>query len=80
MKGKNNTQIIWKGSKEMAESLMLSIGPDDPELFEMEIIHEEGISKLIISINSENLSSIRSTVDDILSCLSAVEASFEIIE
>ena len=30
MNGKNNTQIIWKGTKEMAESLMLSIGPDDP--------------------------------------------------
>ena len=46
----------------------------------MEIIHEEELAKLIISINSENLSTIRSTVDDILSCLSAVEASFERIK
>lgn len=73
----NNTQIIWSGTKEMAESLMLSIGPDDPESFEMEIIQEEDVSKLIISIKSENLSTVRYTVDDILSCLSAVEASFE---
>ena len=80
MNGKNNTQIIWKGSKEMVESLMLSIGPDDPESFVVEIIHEEELAKLIISINSENLSTIRSTVDDILSCLSAVEASFERIK
>ena len=73
----NNTQIIWSGTKEMAESLMLSIGPDDPESFEMEIVQEEDVSKLIISIKSENLSTVRYTVDDILSCLSAVEASFE---
>ena len=73
----NNTQIIWSGTKEMAESLMLSIGPDDPESFEMEIIQEEDVSKLIISIKSENLSTVLYTVDDILSCLSAVEASFE---
>jgi|TARA_B100000287_G_C20631850_1_gene780116 hypothetical protein len=76
----NNTQIIWSGTKEMAESLMLSIGPDDPESFEMEIIQEEDVSKLIISIKSENLSTVRYTVDDILSCLSAVEASFEKIK
>tara|TARA_B100000003_G_scaffold62723_1_gene56108 strand:- start:1058 stop:1297 length:240 start_codon:yes stop_codon:yes gene_type:complete len=76
----NNTQIIWSGTKEMAESLMLSIGPDDPESFEMEIIQEEDVSKLIISIKSENLSTLRYTVDDILSCLSAVEASFEKIK
>lgn len=76
----NNTQIIWSGTKEMAECLMLSIGPDDPESFEMEIIQEEDVSKLIISIKSENLSTVRYTVDDILSCLSAVEASFEKIK
>lgn len=80
MNGENQTQIIWEGSKEMAISLMASIGPDDPESFEMEIIENGENTKLVISVNSDSLSTARSTVDDILSCLSVVEASFEKIE
>ena len=71
--------IVWTGSREVAENLLESIMPDDPESFESEIVESgDGVS-LTILISSSELSELRSTVDDILACLSAVEGSLEVL-
>ena len=63
----------------MAENLLESIMPDDPETFESEIVGSgDGVS-LTILVTSSELSELRATVDDILACLSAVEASLEVL-
>ena len=72
-------RVIWTGSKDVAENLLESIMPDDPESFESEIVvSEDGVS-LTILISSSELSELRATVDDILACLSAVEGSLEVL-
>ena len=72
-------RVVWMGSREMAENLLESIMPDDPESFESEIVvSEDGVS-LTILISSSELSELRATVDDILACLSAVEGSLEVL-
>ena len=72
-------RIVWTGSRDVAENLLESIMPDDPESFESEIVvSEDGVS-LTILISSSELSELRATVDDILACLSAVEGSLEVL-
>tara|TARA_A100000164_G_scaffold241657_1_gene214829 strand:+ start:1670 stop:1918 length:249 start_codon:yes stop_codon:yes gene_type:complete len=72
-------RVVWMGSREVAENLLESIMPDDPESFESEIVvSEDGVS-LTILISSSELSELRATVDDILACLSAVEGSLEVL-
>ena len=72
-------RVVWTGSREVAENLLESIMPDDPESFESEIVvSEDGVS-LTILISSSELSELRATVDDILACLSAVEGSLEVL-
>lgn len=73
------TRLIWTGSREVAENLLRSIAPDDPESFESEIIESgDGVS-LTILVESSELSELRVTIDDILACLSAVEGSLEVL-
>ena len=72
-------RVVWTGSREVAENLLESIMPDDPESFESEIVvSEDGVS-LTILVSSSELSELRATVDDILACLSAVEGSLEVL-
>ena len=72
-------RVVWMGSREVAENLLESIMPDDPESFESEIVvSEDGVS-LTILVSSSELSELRATVDDILACLSAVEGSLEVL-
>ena len=72
-------RVIWTGSRELAENLLESIIPDDPESFESEIVESEDGVSLTILISSSELSELRATVDDILACLSAVEGSLEVL-
>ena len=72
-------RVVWKGSREVAENLLESIMPDDPESFESEIVESEDGVSLTILISSSELSKLRATVDDILACLSAVEGSLEVL-
>ena len=72
-------RVIWTGSRELAENLLESIMPDDPESFESEIVESEDGVSLTILISSSELSELRATVDDILACLSAVEGSLEVL-
>ena len=72
-------RVVWTGSKEVAENLLESIMPDDPESFESEIVESDDGVSLTILISSSELSELRATVDDILACLSAVEGSLEVL-
>lgn len=72
-------RVVWTGSREVAENLLESIIPDDPESFESEIVESEDGVSLTILISSSELSELRATVDDILACLSAVEGSLEVL-
>jgi len=72
-------RVVWTGSREVAENLLESIMPDDPESFESEIVESEDGVNLTILISSSELSELRATVDDILACLSAVEGSLEVL-
>ena len=72
-------RVVWTGSREVAENLLESIMPDDPESFESEIVESEDGVSLTILITSSELSELRATVDDILACLSAVEGSLEVL-
>lgn len=72
-------RVVWTGSREVAENLLESIIPDDPESFESEIVESDDGVSLTILISSSELSELRATVDDILACLSAVEGSLEVL-
>ena len=70
-------RLVWTGPREVAETLLESIRPDDPGFFESEIVEVgEGVSLTIVA-SSSDLSELRATIDDILACLSAVEGSLE---
>ncbi|MBP50573.1 MAG: hypothetical protein CMA68_00610 [Euryarchaeota archaeon] len=70
-------ELVWAGSRERAELLLASIKPDDPGFFQGEIVDVDGASELRIVVSTESLSGVRSTMDDILACLSAVESSLD---
>jgi len=72
-------RVVWTGSRGVAENLLESIMPDDPDSFESEIVESEDGVSLTILISSSELSELRATVDDILACLSAVEGSLEVL-
>ena len=69
--------IIWRGPKKRGEALLAAISPDDPEDFTVELIEEGGLVKLSIAISSDGLGQSRSSVDDILACLSAAESGLD---
>ena len=45
-------RVVWTGSREVAENLLESIMPDDPESFESEIVESEDGVSLTILISS----------------------------
>ena len=73
-------EIVWNGPKWRAELLLSAISPDDPKSFSSEIIDLDVAAELKIKVTSTNLKSIRSTIDDILVCLSAANTSLDVIE
>jgi len=78
--GSTEVEIIWNGPRSRAELLLSAIAPDDPESFSYEIIDLDGSSRLIIRVISNNLNTIRSTIDDILVCLAAANTSLDVVE
>lgn len=73
-------RVEWIGRREMAEALLKSIQPDDPESFKSEIIEIGDNVRLSIVVSSAELGQMRATMDDILACLSAVEGSLGVLE
>tara|TARA_B100000676_G_scaffold277303_1_gene298865 strand:- start:364 stop:606 length:243 start_codon:yes stop_codon:yes gene_type:complete len=68
-------RVDWIGDKDMAEALLKSIQPDDPDSFKSEITEIDIGVRLSIFVSSSDLGQMRATIDDILACLSAVEGS-----
>tara|TARA_B100001113_G_scaffold218891_3_gene179543 strand:- start:3730 stop:3972 length:243 start_codon:yes stop_codon:yes gene_type:complete len=73
-------RVEWIGRRDMAEALLKSIQPDDPESFKSEIIEIGDNVRLSIVVSSAELGQMRATMDDILACLSAVEGSLGVLE
>ena len=73
-------RVEWIGRRDMAEALLKSIQPDDPESFKSEIIEMGDNVRLSIVVSSAELGQMRATMDDILACLSAVEGSLVVLE
>ncbi len=73
-------EIVWKGTKTHAELLLSSVLPDDPEAFFAEVCENEEGAELRIKVISDNLKSMRVTIDDLLVCLAAADLSFNAIK
>ena len=73
-------RVEWIGRRDMAEALLKSIQPDDPESFKSEIVEIGDNVRLSIVVSSAELGQMRATMDDILACLSAVEGSLGVLE
>jgi len=73
-------RVEWIGRRDMAEALLKSIQPDDPESFKSEIVDIGDNVRLSIVVSSAELGQMRATMDDILACLSAVEGSLGVLE
>jgi len=68
--------LTWFGNSSQLEVLKSSIEIDDADSFEIVIKDNQ----MEIHVSSPSLRSLRSTVDDILACLSAAEATLNEIE
>ncbi len=78
--GGTEAEIVWMGDRGRAEALMAAIIPDDPDVFEASLSDGDGEVKLRIIVRSGPLGKTRSTVDDILACLAAVEAGLDAVD
>jgi hypothetical protein len=71
----------WVGTRERAQALLSAIEVDDPEMFTAEITDgQEGEAVLTITVTADSISSLQSTMDDLLACLSAAEVSLDAIQ
>lgn len=76
---KVSTTLVWSGSKSRAEALLAGISADDPHTFNAEIIEVNNIWELRILVVGKSLGNVRSTVDDLLACLGAIESTLNAI-
>tara|TARA_B100000965_G_scaffold392926_1_gene403066 strand:- start:2565 stop:2807 length:243 start_codon:yes stop_codon:yes gene_type:complete len=70
-----STTLIINGSRSHIEALLAGISADDPDTFEAKIIENKNNYQLKILVSGENLATVRSTVDDLLACLGAIEST-----
>tara|TARA_B100000405_G_scaffold268166_1_gene206273 strand:+ start:607 stop:894 length:288 start_codon:yes stop_codon:yes gene_type:complete len=71
--------LVLRGdSIERLATLKASISVDDPDAFSIEMKPEE--LELHIIVQSDNMRTLRNTMDDILACITAIEATLEHIE
>ena len=75
--GKVTASILWTGSKERGEALLAAIRPDDPDDFTAELLDFNDHVELRIGVTADGLGQSRSSVDDILACLSAAESGLD---
>ncbi|HIG20223.1 MAG: hypothetical protein CXT67_07395 [Methanobacteriota archaeon] len=71
----NNVVVTWSGSKEDAQALLQAISPDDSESFTIDLDITGDLAILTIKVSEESVRTLRTTIDDILACLSAAESS-----
>lgn len=71
----------WIGGAERAHALLSAIEADDPDMFTAEIIElNDGQVELIVAVTADNIPSLQTTMDDLLACLAAAEASLDAIQ
>ena len=78
--GKVTASILWTGSKERGEALLAAISPDDPDDFTAELLDFNDHVELRIGVTADGLGHSRSSVDDILACLSAAESGLDSLD
>ena len=78
--GKVIASILWTGSKERGEALLAAISPDDPGEFTVELLEFSDYVELRIGVTTDGLGRSRSSVDDILACLSAAESGLDSLD
>ncbi len=74
-----STTLILNGSRSHIEALLAGISADDPDTFNAEIKEINEVWELKIKVVGESLGSVRSTVDDLLACLGAIESTLNAI-
>lgn len=71
----------WIGNRERAHALLSAIEADDPGMFTADIANlVDNRAVLTISVTADSITSLQSTMDDLLACLSAVEVSLDAIQ
>ena len=70
-----STTLEINGSRSHIEALLAGISADDPDTFDAKIIQNKEVFQLKIVVSGENLATVRSTVDDLLACLGAIEST-----
>lgn len=74
-----STTLVWTGSQSRADALLAGISADDPDTFSAEVIENNGQWELKILVIGDSLRNVRSTVDDLLACLGAIESTLNAI-
>ena len=71
----------WIGKEDRAQALLSAINADDPEMFTAEIVDlGDGRVELIVTVTADSIPTLQSTMDDLLACLAAAEASLDAIQ
>jgi len=71
----------WIGDGDRAQALLSAIEADDPEMFTAEIVDlGDGRVELIVTVTTDSIPTLQSTMDDLLACLAAAEAGLDAIQ
>ena len=71
----------WIGSGNRARALLSAIEADDPGMFSAEIVDlDNDRVELIVTVTTDSIPTLQSTMDDLLACLAAAEASLDAIQ
>ena len=71
----------WIGDGNRAQALLSAIEADDPGMFTAEIVEmDDGDVELVVTVNADSIATLQSTMDDLLACLAAAEASLDVIQ
>ena len=76
----SSTTLEMNGSRSHIEALLAGISADDPDTFDAKIIKNKEDFQLKIVVSGENLATVRSTVDDLLACLGAIESTLKSLQ
>tara|TARA_B100001029_G_C14944435_1_gene385090 strand:+ start:22 stop:261 length:240 start_codon:yes stop_codon:yes gene_type:complete len=70
----------WIGERARGQALLSAIQADDPEMFSAQLNElSDGLFELVVKVESNSIPSLQSTMDDLLACLAAAEASLDVI-
>ena len=71
----------WIGDENRARALLSAIEADDPGMFTAEFVEmDDGEVELIVAVSADSIPTLQSTMDDLLACLAAAEASLDVIQ